>query len=146
MLYEDMPKRARVKQRATFRLDESLLEALRTLPNQTAFVERTLARALGQLCPLCRGAGEVPGVHMNVSDLKRLPGRQRLDRAAASQLKALVRVGRALLATDLELEAEREGEQIGFKLARANELLLTGRIPRSRRAGRVEPGEVTLAN
>ncbi len=142
-----MPKTARTKRRVTFRLEDSLVQALRALPNQTAFVERTLGRVLGQLCPLCHGTGEVPGVHMTVSDLKALPGRQRLDRAAAFQLKALVRLGRAVMATELELEASREGEQLGFRLARADELLLTGRIPRVTRKG-VGSGarDVTLAD
>ncbi len=137
----DQPKR-----RVTFRLEESLAQALRALPNQTAFVERSLREALGHVCPLCHGSGEVPGVHMTVSDLKGLPGR-RLDRAAASQLKALVRLGRELMATDLELEASRGGEQLGFRLARQDELLLTGLIPRAarRNSPRVS-GLVTLAN
>ncbi len=133
------------KRRVTFRLEESLAQALRALPNQTAFVERSLREALGHVCPLCHGSGEVPGVHMTVSDLKGLPGR--LDRAAASQLKALVRLGRELMATDLELEASRGGEQLGFRLARQNELLLTGLIPRAaRRKSAGESGSMTLAN
>ncbi len=137
----DQPKR-----RVTFRLEASLAQALRALPNQTAFVERSLREALGHVCPLCQGSGEVPGVHMTVSDLKGLPGR-RLDRAAASQLKALVRLGRELMATDLELEASRGGDQLGFKLARQNELLLTGCIPRaSRRDTPRRSGLVTLTN
>ena len=137
----DQPKR-----RVTFRLEASLAQALRALPNQTAFVERSLREALGHVCPLCQGSGEVPGVRMTVSDLKGLPGR-RLDRAAASQLKALVRLGRELMATDLELEASRGGDQLGFKLARQNELLLTGRIPRaSRRDTPRRSGLVTLTN
>ena len=133
------------KRRVTFRLEESLAQALRALPNQTAFVERSLREALGHVCPLCHGSGEVPGVHMTVSDLKGLPGR--LDRAAASQLKALVRLGRELMATDLELEASRGGEQLGFRLARQNELLLTGLIPRAaRRKPAAGSGDITLAN
>ena len=83
---------------------------------------------------------------MTVSDLKGLPGR-RLDRAAASQLKALVRLGRELMATELELEATRGGEQLGFRLARQDELLLTGRIPRAaRRSTPRGSGRMTLAN
>ncbi len=133
------------KRRVTFRLEESLAQALRALPNQTAFVERSLREALGHVCPLCHGSGEVPGVHMTVSDLKGLPGR--LDRAAASQLKALVRLGRELMATDLELEASRGGEQLGFRLARQDELLLTGLIPRAARRNTPRgSGRVTLAN
>jgi hypothetical protein len=125
------------KQRATFRLDADLLDALRQLPNQTAFVERALRDALGRVCPLCEGTGEVPGVHLNVSNLKSLQT-PRLDRSAASQLKALVRLGRQLMATELALEPSSD-EQLGFRLAREDQLLLTGRIPRGKR-------EVTLAH
>lgn len=146
ILLYDMPRTPRPKRRVTFRLEESLTRALRMLPNQTAFVERVLRGALAHVCPLCHGSGEVPGVHMTVSDLKGLPG-QRLDRAAASQLKALVRLGRELMATDLELEACGEDEQLGFRLARKDELLLTGRIPRAGSQGTSrETRDVTLAH
>jgi hypothetical protein len=118
------------KQRMTFRVAPDLAQALRELPNQTAFVEQTLREALGRLCPLCHGTGEAPGVHLEVSNFKRLPVR-RLDRAAAAQLKALVRLGRQLLATDLEIVASREGSSdLDFRLAREDEVLLAGRIPR----------------
>ena len=122
-----MEPRSRTKQRMTFRVNPELAEALRQLPNQTAFLERVLLEALGRVCPLCNGAGEVPGVHLAVSDIKNLPIR-RLDRKAAAQLKALVRVGRELLATDLRLEAAQVG-RLGFRLSRENEALLTGTIP-----------------
>ena len=124
------------KRRVTFRLEEELADALRQLPNQTAYVERVLREALGRVCPLCEGRGEVPGGHLTVSNLKDLT---RLDRTAAAQLKALVRLGRQLMATDLALEVSREGEQLGFRLERQDQLLLTGRIPRGDRA-------ITLAN
>ncbi len=117
------------KQRMTFRVAPDLADALRELPNQTAFVEQTLRDALGRLCPLCHGTGEAPGVHLEVSDFKRLHVR-RLDRAAAAQLKALVRLGRQLLATDLEIVASREDSDLDFRLAREDEVLLAGRIPR----------------
>jgi hypothetical protein len=122
--------RARSKQRVTFRIDRELGEALRQLPNQTAFVERVLREALGRICPLCDGSGEVRDVHLAVSNLKRL-AIGRLDRVGAAQLKALVRLGRQLLATNLELEPA-DGE-LEFRLARADELLLAGRIPRGTR-------------
>ena len=48
--------RTRSKQRVTFRIDRELGDALRQLPNQTAFVERVLREALGRICPLCDGA------------------------------------------------------------------------------------------
>ncbi len=125
------------RQRVTFRLESELVAALRQLPNQTAFVQRVLREALGRVCPLCDGTGEVPGVHLEVSDLKNVR-HPRLDRTAAAQLKALVRLGRQLMATELNLEAG-DGEQLGFRLARDDQLLLTGRIPRG-------VPDVTLAN
>jgi hypothetical protein len=124
-----MANRIRAKQRVTFRVDPELAGALRNLPNQTAFVERVLRDALGRLCPVCAGSGEVPDVHLAVSNLKKLEGR-RLERETAAQLKALVRLGRQLLATDLELVASSADGELEFRLARSNELLLTGRIPR----------------
>jgi hypothetical protein len=113
----------------TFRLPPALAIALRQLPNQTAFVESALREALGRSCPLCHGTGEVPEARLNVSDLKRLPS-GRLDRETAAQLKALVRLGRELLATQLELKATSAGSELGFRLAREDEVLLAGRIPR----------------
>lgn len=118
------------KRRMTFRVDPELAEALRLLPNQTAFVEQALRDALGRVCPLCHGTGDVPDVHLAVSNFKNLPIR-RLDRKAAGQLKALVRLGRALLATQLELDAAPEGGSLGFRLAREDELLLAGSIERA---------------
>ena len=119
-----------VKERMTFRLSADVAAALRRLPNQTALVERSLREALGRLCPLCQGTGEAPGVHLRVSDFKAL-ALPRLERSEAAQLKALVRLGRALLATQLEIQAASGGEgELGFTLARDHELLLRGRIPR----------------
>jgi hypothetical protein len=115
------------KERMTFRLPPDLAVALRQVPNQTAFVERSLRASLGQICPLCHGTGEASGVHLTVSDLKSLKI-ERLDRYAAAQLKALVRLGRALLATRLELEPATESD-LAFRLARDEELLLSGHIP-----------------
>ena len=124
-----MSPRRRAKQRVTFRVDPELAGALRHLPNQTAFVERVLRDALSRLCPVCAGSGEVPDVHLAVSNLKKLAGR-RLERDTAAQLKALVRLGRQLLATNLVLETSSEDGELEFRLARSNELLLAGRIPR----------------
>lgn len=80
----------------------------------------------------------MPDVHLAVSNLKKLAGR-RLDRVTAAQLKALVRLGRQLLATDLELGPSAEDGELEFRLARSNELLLAGRIPRGH-------SELTLAH
>lgn len=118
----------RGRTRVTFRVPQELAEALRDLPNQTAFVERTLRDALGHLCPMCHGTGAAPGVHLNVSNLKLQPVRP-LDRATAAQLKALVRLGRQLLATELELGASGPDTGLEFRLAREEELLLSGIIP-----------------
>ncbi len=115
------------KTRVTYRVGSDVADALRQLPNQTAFVERTLREALGHVCPLCHGTGEASGVHLSVSDLKRQP--RRLDRAAAVQLKALVRLGRQLLATELELDASGRDAGLQFRLAREDQLLLRGIIP-----------------
>lgn len=120
----------------SFRLEPELARALRDLPNQTAFVEQVLREALGRLCPLCHGTGAPPEVHLEVSNFKGLPV-ERLDRASAAQLKALVRLGRQLLATDLELEVAPEGAGLGFRLAREDEVLLAGRIPRDQSGPRL---------
>ena len=116
----------------TFRLPRDLVRSLRELPNQTGFVETALREALGKLCPLCHGTGEAPGVHLAVSNFKRTPG-QRPDRTTAAQLKALVRLGRQLLATELALDSTSESDSLGFRLARADEVLLAGRIARGER-------------
>jgi hypothetical protein len=115
----------------TFRISADVAAALRRMPNQTAVVERALRESLGRLCPLCHGSGEAAGVHLQVSNLKALPT-GRIDRAEAAQLKALVRLGRELLATQLDIEPSSDGEgELGFRLARDEQLLLAGRIPRS---------------
>ena len=129
-----MRRRSRTKQRVTFRIAPELGAALRQLPNQTQFVEQVLREALARICPLCAGSGEVRDVHLAVSNLKTLAV-GRLDRVSAAQLKALVRLGRQLLATNLELEPSRDDGELEFRLARANELLLTGRIPRGHGEG-----------
>ena len=127
--------RGESKERVTFRVAPDLATALRRLPNQTAFVERVLRSALGHICPLCLGSGQAPGVQLSISDLKGLQI-GRLDRPAAAQLRALVRLGRAVLATDLELEpsASTDGcdPELDFRLARDQQLLLSGRIARGR--------------
>ena len=131
MLYSMSPSAARPpreRTRVTYRVGSDLAEALRQLPNQTLFVERTLREALAHVCPLCHGSGDSPGVHLAVSNLKHQP-MHRLDRASAVQLKALVRLGRQLLATQLDLEATGERGGLGFRLAREDQLLLAGIIP-----------------
>ena len=73
---------ASAKTRVTFRVPAELADALRQLPNQTAFVEAALQDALGRLCPLCHGTGVAPEVHLAVSNFKEFPG-LRLDRSSA---------------------------------------------------------------
>ena len=119
------------KQKLTFRVAPDLAKALRQLPNQTAFLEAALREALGQTCPLCHGSGRTEDVHLAVSDLKELRGVRRIDRVTAAQLRSLVRLGRALLATELELElTDPEEAELGFRLARQDEVLLAGRLRR----------------
>jgi len=131
-LLHGMSRRSRAKQRVTFRIDPEIGALLKQLPNQTAFVEQVLREALARICPLCAGSGEVRDVHLAVSNLKNYAV-GRLDRVRAAQLKALVRLGRQLLATNLSLEPSRDDGELEFRLARADELLLTGRIPRGNR-------------
>jgi hypothetical protein len=130
-----VPTSRESKERVTFRVAPDLASALRRLPNQTAFVERVLRSALGHICPLCLGSGQAPGVQLSVSDLKGLQI-GRLDRPAAAQLRAIVRLGRAVLATDLELEPSEGSDgpdpELDFRLARDQQLLLSGRIARGR--------------
>ncbi|MFQ5698288.1 MAG: hypothetical protein ACE5IL_08395 [Myxococcota bacterium] len=117
------------KLKMTFRVDRDLALALRGVSNQTAFVESALREALGRTCPLCRGSGKTDEVRLRISDLKSLAGQGRIDRGTASQLRALIRLGRALLATRLELEPSKSEERgLGFRLARQDELLLAGRL------------------
>ncbi len=124
--------RRRTKQRVTFRIDPEIGNLLRQLPNQTAFVEQILREALAKICPMCAGTGEVRDAHLAVSNLKKLAV-GRLDRVSAAQLKSLVRLGRQLLATKLEIEPSSDEGDLEFRLARADELLLAGRIPRGQR-------------
>jgi hypothetical protein len=122
--------RYRVRTRTTYRLPADLAEALRRLPNQTTFVERALREALGHVCPVCHGTGLTAGGALAVSDLK-AERIGRLDRVTAAQLRSLVRLGRQLLATELALAAASDNE-LEFRLARDDQLLLSGRIARGR--------------
>jgi hypothetical protein len=113
--------------RVTFRLEPELARSLRDLPNQTRFVEQALKQALGELCPLCGGLGRLVGGTMRVSDF-RSASLPRLERAAATQLKGLIRFGRRSLATELALEARAGEGELGFRIARDRETLLSGRL------------------
>jgi hypothetical protein len=41
----------------TFKADASLLEALRGVPNRSAFIRSAVLEALANTCPLCHGSG-----------------------------------------------------------------------------------------
>ena len=111
----------------TFRLEPKLALTLRDLPNQTRFVEQALKDALGGVCPVCHGTGRLVKGELRVSDF-RASALPRLERDGASQLKGLVRFGRRSLATDLELEQQPGASELGFRIARDDETLLSGRL------------------
>ena len=41
----------------TFKVDESLWEALHNIPNRSEFIRSAIQAALAGTCPLCKGAG-----------------------------------------------------------------------------------------
>lgn len=41
----------------TFKVDESLLEAMQGIPNRSNFIRSALLAALDSTCPLCSGSG-----------------------------------------------------------------------------------------
>ena len=41
----------------TFKVDESLLEAMEHIPNRSEFIRHAVQAALEQTCPLCNGTG-----------------------------------------------------------------------------------------
>lgn len=41
----------------TFKADESLLEALKGIPNRSEFIRSAILTALDSVCPLCNGTG-----------------------------------------------------------------------------------------
>lgn len=43
----------------TFKVPESLREALRGLPNRSEFIRTAVVTALENVCPLCKGAGVI---------------------------------------------------------------------------------------
>lgn len=116
-----------MKTRVTFRVSPDLAEALRVLPNQTAFVEEALRGALGRTCPACAGAGRVHWKTVSVSDFKRasLP---RLDRGGAIQLKGLVRLARELGASKLDLDKRSHARGLEFALSRGDDVLMRGTV------------------
>jgi hypothetical protein len=41
----------------TFKVDAALVEALKAIPNRSAFIRAAVASALDSTCPLCQGTG-----------------------------------------------------------------------------------------
>ncbi len=41
----------------TFKVDSSLLDVLRELPNRSEFIRRAILNSLKNVCPLCQGSG-----------------------------------------------------------------------------------------
>ena len=117
-----------MKTRVTFRVAEDLAESLRSLPNQTAFVEAALREALRDKCPACAGSGRANGAHLRVSNLRRA-ALGFLERRAALQLRNVVILARHAAATDVRLTRARGASEIEFSVTRGEELLLRGALP-----------------
>lgn len=111
------------KTRVTFRVPADLATSLRHLPNQTSFVEAALRDALLRTCPVCEGKGRVPDTALRVPRFRGLP---RLRRDAARQLQSIVRLGKRVHATDLDLTRERDAWK--FQLRRRDEVLYAGEL------------------
>jgi len=126
-----------MKTRVTFRLPQDLADELRELPNQTRFVEAALREALGVACPLCQGSGRCQPRRLAISNFRRraLPA---LERGSALELRRIVRIGRELSATSLELERSA-ASGVAFVLTRGREVLLAGQLERS---GSVSPKNI----
>lgn len=45
----------------TFKVDESLLEAMQGIENRSEFIRAAISVALDNVCPLCRGTGFLSG-------------------------------------------------------------------------------------
>ena len=43
----------------TFKVDESLAEIIRQIPNRSDFIRRAILSSLDNICPLCQGAGSL---------------------------------------------------------------------------------------
>lgn len=51
---------ARPKQEIiTFKVDKTLREAMRGIPNRSEFIRTAILRALESVCPLCQGTGSL---------------------------------------------------------------------------------------
>ena len=52
-----MPDRPSKSEIITFKVDESLLEAMKGIPNRSDFIRHAVTVALDSACPLCAGTG-----------------------------------------------------------------------------------------
>jgi len=43
----------------TFKVDQSLLDVLKDLPNRSEFIRQAILNALDNVCPLCQGTGSL---------------------------------------------------------------------------------------
>ena len=43
----------------TFKVPESLMEAMKGIPNRSEFIRTAVVAALDSVCPLCRGTGVI---------------------------------------------------------------------------------------
>lgn len=41
----------------TFKVDETVWDAMKGIPNRSAFIRSAVMNALGNACPLCKGSG-----------------------------------------------------------------------------------------
>src|SRR6478752_4994059 len=123
-----------MKTRVTFRVADDLAMTLRSLPNQTAFVEAALREALRESCPACGGTGRAAGSGLRVSNL-RSQSIGPLSRDSALQLKTLVALARHAAATDVRLERARASSDIDFIVARGDTVLTRGTLPTAKIPG-----------
>ena len=52
-----MPAKPRKPEVVTFKVEASLLEAMKRIPNRSAFIRSAILGALESACPLCQGTG-----------------------------------------------------------------------------------------
>ena len=41
----------------TFKVDQTLADSMRHIPNRSEFIRRAILQALGRICPVCQGTG-----------------------------------------------------------------------------------------
>ena len=54
-----MAKRKPKDEIITFKVDESLLEAMAGVPNRSHFIRHAILAALDSVCPMCKGTGSL---------------------------------------------------------------------------------------